>query len=205
LVIGERLRAWREYKELSQNDLEKRLGLTRYYISRVENGLTIPKLETLARFARALEVPVFHLVYEEEDPFPPPILPVSARLMRASRNLSKRELRLLEQFNLLFGQLVDRDRQLLLGLARRMTKRMSLWSPVEEKRKTETIRNHCGPNIRGEFLDAERQILEDGVFQQNQDRGKDRHALFRGLLAIASEFSQDLLLNQTWLFPQSVI
>ena len=135
MVIGERLRAWREYKELSQNDLEKRLGLTRYYISRVENGLTIPKLETLERFARALEVPVFHLVYEEEDTYPPPILAESIRLTEASRNLSKRELRLLEQFNLLFAQLLDRDKQLLVGLARRMTKRMSLWPPLEEKRK----------------------------------------------------------------------
>jgi transcriptional regulator with XRE-family HTH domain len=135
LVIGERLRVWREYKELSQNDLEKRLGLTRYYISRVENSITIPTLETLERFARALEVPVFHLVYEEEDPYPPPILPVSTRLAEASQNLSKRNLRLLEQFNLIFGRLLDRDRQLLVGLARRMTKRMSLWPPVEEKRK----------------------------------------------------------------------
>jgi len=135
LVIGERLRAWREYKELSQNDLEKRVGLTRYYISRVENGLTIPKLETLARFARALEVPVFHLVYEEGDPDLPPILPASTRPMRASPNLSRKNLHLLEQFNVVFGQLLDRDRQLLVGLARRMSKRMSLWSPVEEERK----------------------------------------------------------------------
>jgi transcriptional regulator with XRE-family HTH domain len=136
------LRVWREYKELSQNDLEKRLGLTRYYISRVENSITIPTLETLERFARALEVPVFHLVYEEEDPYPPPILPESARLMRASRNLSKRELGLLEQFNLLFGRFLDRDRELLVSLARRMTKRMSLWSPVEDKRKP---RNNTQP------------------------------------------------------------
>ncbi len=142
MVIGERLRAWREYKELSQNDLEKRLGLTRYYISRVENGITIPTLETLERFARALEVPVFHLVYEEEDPYPPPLLPVSTRFIGASRNLSKMNLRLLNRFNLLFGQLLDRDRQLLVGLARRMTKRMSPWSPGEEERKP---RNNAQP------------------------------------------------------------
>jgi transcriptional regulator with XRE-family HTH domain len=142
LVIGERLRAWREYKELSQNDLEKRLGLTRYYISRVENGFTIPTLETLERFARALEVPVFHLVYEEGDADLPPTLPVSTRLAEASQNLSKKNLRLLEQFNLLFGQLLDRDRQLLVGLARRMTKRTTLWSPAEEKCKP---RNNARP------------------------------------------------------------
>jgi transcriptional regulator with XRE-family HTH domain len=162
LAIGERLRAWREYKELSQNELQKRLGLTRYYISRVENGLTIPKLETLARFARALEVPVFHLVYEEGDADLPPNLPVSARPMRASPNLSRKSVHLLEQFNVLFGQLLDRDRQLLVGLARRMSKRMSLWSPVEEERKPRKNVRPLRPNRlrripRRENLDAERQ------------------------------------------------
>jgi transcriptional regulator with XRE-family HTH domain len=169
LVIGERLRAWREYKELSQNDLEKRLGLTRYYISRVENGITIPTLETLERFARALEVPVFHLVYEEEDPYPPPILPVSRRFMGASRNLSKRELRLLEQFNLLFAQLLDRDRQLLVGLARRMRKRISRWSPVEEKGASRNDARALRPDRSRRI-----QLCQDGDSRKRNLRTKPR-------------------------------
>src|SRR5258708_33399559 len=109
--------------------MEKRTGLFRYHISRVENGHTIPTLETLARFARALEVPVFHLVYEEDGAYQPPVLPGSTGSQEASRSLSKRDRRHLNQFNLLFSKLSDRDRQLLMGLARRMIKREARGSP----------------------------------------------------------------------------
>src|SRR6267378_1455642 len=56
LFIGERLRALREEKDFSQGDVEKRTGLLRCYISRVEHGYTVPAVETLEKFARALEV-----------------------------------------------------------------------------------------------------------------------------------------------------
>ena len=62
--IGDRLRALREQKKFSQGDIEKRTGLLRCYISRVENGHAVPAIETLEKFARALEVPVYHLVYD---------------------------------------------------------------------------------------------------------------------------------------------
>jgi len=135
VIIGERLRALREYKALSQVDMEKRTGLFRYYISRVENGHTIPTLETLTRFARALEVPVFHLVYEEDGPYQPPVLPGSTSSQEASGSLSKRDLRHLNQFNRLFSKLSDRDRQLLVALARRMIKRVNRQSTSERKPK----------------------------------------------------------------------
>jgi len=120
VIIGERLRAFREYKALSQVDMEKRTGLFSSYISRVENGHTIPTLETLTRFARALEVPVFHLVYEEDGPYQPPILPGSTSSLESSVSLSKRDLHLLEQLNILFSRLPERDRELLFALARKM-------------------------------------------------------------------------------------
>src|SRR6266404_6202757 len=135
VIIGERLRAFREYKALSQVDMEKRTGLFRYYISRVENGHTIPTLETLTRFARALEVPVFHLVYEEDDPYKLPILPQSVRSIESFTGLSKNELRFLEHFNLLISQLPERDRQLLFGLARRMLNRVTRVSQSRKRRK----------------------------------------------------------------------
>lgn len=125
MIIGERLRAWREYKALSLADLEKQTGLLRYHISRIENGHVIPTLETLAKFARAFEVPLFHLVYEEDGPYQRPILPQSIRSIENPAGLSKNELRFLERFNLLIIQLPDRDRTLLLGLARRMVNRMT--------------------------------------------------------------------------------
>jgi transcriptional regulator with XRE-family HTH domain len=61
MIIGDRLRALREEKKLSQGDIEKRTGLLRCYVSRVENGLTVPAVETIEKFARALEVPIYQL------------------------------------------------------------------------------------------------------------------------------------------------
>jgi transcriptional regulator with XRE-family HTH domain len=66
MVIGDRLRELRDSKELSQGDIEKRSGLLRCYISRVENGHTVPAIETLEKLARALEVPMDHLFHEGE-------------------------------------------------------------------------------------------------------------------------------------------
>lgn len=75
MVIGERLRALRETKSLSQGEIEKRTGLLRCYISRVENGHTVPSIETLEKLARALEVPLYQLFYDGEQPPELPNLP----------------------------------------------------------------------------------------------------------------------------------
>ena len=49
MIIGDRLRDMREEKKLSQGDIEKRTGLLRCYISRVENGHTVPAIEILEK------------------------------------------------------------------------------------------------------------------------------------------------------------
>src|SRR3989454_8528754 len=72
MIIGTRLRKLREDKKLSQRDIEERTGLLRCYISRVENGHTIPSLDTLERLASVLEVPLYQLFYEGDEP---PALP----------------------------------------------------------------------------------------------------------------------------------
>ena len=46
--IGQTIRNYRLQKGMSQGDIEKRTGLLRCYLSRVENGHTIPSLDTLA-------------------------------------------------------------------------------------------------------------------------------------------------------------
>jgi transcriptional regulator with XRE-family HTH domain len=68
MAINERLRLLRAEKKLSQGELEKRTGLLRCYISRVECGHTVPSIETLEKFARALEVPMYQLFYEGAEP-----------------------------------------------------------------------------------------------------------------------------------------
>jgi transcriptional regulator with XRE-family HTH domain len=66
LMIGERLKTIRESKNLSQGDIEEKTGLLRCYTSRVENGHTVPSIETLAKFAQALDVPLYQLFYDGE-------------------------------------------------------------------------------------------------------------------------------------------
>jgi transcriptional regulator with XRE-family HTH domain len=66
LIIGDRLKELREAKELSQDDIEKRTGLLRCYISRVENNHTAPAVQTLEKLARALEVPMYQLFHAGE-------------------------------------------------------------------------------------------------------------------------------------------
>src|SRR3979490_2977253 len=73
MIIGDRLRAMREEKKLSQADIEKRTGLLRCYISRVENGHTVPSVETLEKMARAMEMPLSQLMYDGHDE-PPALL-----------------------------------------------------------------------------------------------------------------------------------
>jgi len=75
MIIGDRLRTLREEKKLSQGDIEKRTGLFRCYVSRVENGHTVPSIETIEKFARALEVPMYQLFYDGEEPPKLPNLP----------------------------------------------------------------------------------------------------------------------------------
>src|SRR5258708_8916184 len=68
MVMGERLKELGESKEPSQGEIEKRCGLLRCYISRVENGHTVPSVETLEKMARALEVPMYRLFHDGEVP-----------------------------------------------------------------------------------------------------------------------------------------
>ena len=66
MFIGERIRAIREAKNLSQGDIETRTSLIRCYVSRVENGHTVPSLETIEKFARAFEIPLYQFFYEDQ-------------------------------------------------------------------------------------------------------------------------------------------
>jgi transcriptional regulator with XRE-family HTH domain len=68
MLIGDRLKALREQKKLSQGDMEKRTGLLRCYISRVENGHTVPAIETMEKFTRAMGMSLYQIFYDGEKP-----------------------------------------------------------------------------------------------------------------------------------------
>jgi transcriptional regulator with XRE-family HTH domain len=120
--IGDRLRALREAKELSQGDIEHKTGLLRCYISRVENGHTVPAVETLEKFARALEVPIYQLVYDGEEP-PKSDLPKGKSGKDTLWGNSGKNARTLDKFCRLFSRMKDGDRELLLLMAEKMAKR----------------------------------------------------------------------------------
>lgn len=120
MFIGERLRELREAKNLSQGDIEKRTGLLRFYTSRVENGHTVPSVETLEKYARALEVPMYRLFYEGRGkPKAPPLAPEITERGRGGRKTA-RDFRL---FVRLLARTKEGDRALLMAMAQQMASR----------------------------------------------------------------------------------
>jgi len=122
MLIGQRLRELRESKKLSQGDVEKRTGLLRCYTSRVENGHTIPTVETLEKYATALEVPMYRFFYEGEEPPEKPKLS-SANAAERTWGATGSERRELVRFAKALSRLDDRQRKLLFVIASRMARR----------------------------------------------------------------------------------
>ena len=122
MLIGQRIRELRESKNLSQGDIQKRTGLIRCYVSRVENGHTVPALDTIEKFARALEVPLYQLFYEGENPPALPNLPKRRTSDDIVWGSSRKEARLLTQFQRLLGRVSQQDRSLLLFMAQRLAR-----------------------------------------------------------------------------------
>jgi transcriptional regulator with XRE-family HTH domain len=123
MIIGDRLRALRIEKNFSQGDIEKRTGLLRCYLSRVECGHTVPNIETLEKWARALEVPMYVLFYDGEEPPAPPRLPKQKGGDRISWGNSGKDRQALTQFRRLLGRIKDEDQRLLLFVANKMALR----------------------------------------------------------------------------------
>jgi transcriptional regulator with XRE-family HTH domain len=122
MIIGDRLRALREEKKLSQGDIEKRTGLLRCYISRVENGHTVPAIETLEKMARSLEIPMYRLFYDGEEPpnLPMPKLKSSAEIAWGS---SGRDARYLNKLRRLLSKTGEENRKLVLYMVQKMVRR----------------------------------------------------------------------------------
>ena len=122
MIIGDRLRALREEKNLSQGDIEKRTGLLRCYISRVENGHTVPAIETLEKMARALEIPMYQLFYDSDEPPKLPNLPKKS-LDDIAWGSSGKDARFLNKVRRLLGKADANDRKLVMHMAQKMARR----------------------------------------------------------------------------------
>jgi transcriptional regulator with XRE-family HTH domain len=122
MIIGDRLRVMREAKKLSQGDVEKRTGLLRCYISRVENGHTVPAVETLEKLARAFEVPLYQLFYEGDQP---PVLPNVLKRKSADKDgwgSTGKDGRYLNKLRRLLGKSDEEHRKLVMLMAQKMAR-----------------------------------------------------------------------------------
>ena len=116
MFIGDRLREIRQQMKLSQGDVEKRTGLLRSYISRVENGHTVPSLETLEKMAGALEIPMYQLFYEGEKP-PAQSAIVKDETQETGWGNTRKGIRSLRKLEGCLKKISVRDRGILLGFA----------------------------------------------------------------------------------------
>lgn len=108
--IGTTIRTQRLRKGLSQGDIEKKTGLLRCYLSRVENGHTVPSLDTLSKIARALDLPITQFFIDEG---------VMRKL--STQNLTDEELKFLTQIRRYSANLNENDRKLLLAMVKKFS------------------------------------------------------------------------------------
>jgi transcriptional regulator with XRE-family HTH domain len=108
MQIGTTIRAHRLQKGLSQGDIEKKTGLLRCYLSRVENGHTVPSLDTLSKIASALDLPIAHFFADD-----------SLTKQMNTQKLSDEELRFLTQVRRYSSNLTKGDRDMLLTVVRK--------------------------------------------------------------------------------------
>jgi transcriptional regulator with XRE-family HTH domain len=120
MQIGQRLKTLREEKDFSQGDIEKATGLLRCYVSRVENGHTVPTVETLEKWARALDMPLYKVMYEGDEP------PKPRKLVNENDKglwgYSKSEASELAKLQRYLAKMDSKQRTLLLGFAARMAR-----------------------------------------------------------------------------------
>ena len=123
MTLGERLKSLRAQRGISQGEIERRTGLLRSYISRIENGHTVPSVETLEKMARALQIPLYRLFYDGEQP---PALSTVSTLRTSSRDEWGRTGKwsvFFHRVHALVARMKDADRKLLLLVAHRMIRR----------------------------------------------------------------------------------
>jgi transcriptional regulator with XRE-family HTH domain len=120
MIIGDRLRELREHKKMSQGDIEKRTGLLRCYISRVENGHTVPAIETLEKIARALELPMYQLFYDGEEPPKFLSLPKRKTAEEIVWGSKGKEARWAAKLLRLLAQMTESDRKLVMFMVQKI-------------------------------------------------------------------------------------
>jgi len=115
MMIGERLRVIREDKKMSQGHVEKATGLLRCYLSRVENGHTVPSLDTLEKWSKALGVSMSQLFADDGQA----AKPLAAFKSNHAPKLNRVAANHLRRVETAFGRMKPRDIVIVTTLARK--------------------------------------------------------------------------------------
>ena len=134
MLIGQRLREIREARNMSQLEISEATGLVQPYVSRVENGHTIPGVETLEKWASALKMPLYQILYDGEEP--PKPLKLSGNNTRDLWGNSARDSQALKRLRQFLAKMTDHERELLMSLAGRMTSRSRRGTSESEGEET---------------------------------------------------------------------
>jgi transcriptional regulator with XRE-family HTH domain len=123
-LFGERLREIRKLKNLSQGDLERRTGLNRSYISRVEHGHSVPMVKTVEKFARALEMPTYQLFYDGAGT-PPRVITMNNGKGNRQKEWGEtgRDALYMRKLQACLGQMSNEDRIILRSVLQRMARK----------------------------------------------------------------------------------
>lgn len=120
MIVGDRLKAIREMKQMSQGDIEKKTGLLRCYISRVENGHTVPAIETLEKMARAMEIELYQLFFEGNGGKQPKELKLPKP---PAAKLSGKDAAVVSRLSHCVSRMDDRNKKMLVGIAQKLAAR----------------------------------------------------------------------------------
>ena len=60
--LGQNLKRIRTKKGITQGDIVRALGMPKSFVSSIENGKTNPTLATIAKLAKAIDVPIGELM-----------------------------------------------------------------------------------------------------------------------------------------------
>ena len=121
MLIGQKLREIREAKKASQVEIAEATGLVQPYVSRVENGHTVPGVETLEKWASALKIPLYQILYDGEEP--PKPLKLSGNHNNELWGNSRRQSHDLKRLRQYLAKMSQQERELLMSLAGRMATR----------------------------------------------------------------------------------
>jgi transcriptional regulator with XRE-family HTH domain len=120
MLIGERLRMLRESKNLTQGDIEQLTGMVRPYISRIENGMSVPSVGTLEKFARGIGIPVYQIFVDIEAARSDSLV---VKKQESGFGSTTTEAKFFARFRRALSRITKKDSKLVLDTAIQMVRR----------------------------------------------------------------------------------